>query len=132
MISLSDNAAINSFSAVLAAEPVAEAECGAEQLAALRQTVAELHQRVKNLVDGLLARKAETLDARKKVSLDREVEKFLARLETLENRLGVRKKRARKGLVRVARRLEGLETAGPGKLAQGLKKARKPLKRILA
>jgi len=98
----------------------------------LRQAVAELRGRVSALADGLLARKAEILSAEKKAVLEKEVKKFLARLEQVESRLDGRRKRARKGLARAVRRLRGLDEAGAGKLARGLKKARKAFKRIPA
>lgn len=103
-----------------------------EKGAALRQSVETLRLRVADLADGLLARKAERLSEEKKALLDKEVKKFLARLETVESRLDNRRKRARKALARAARRLRRLDSAGAGKLARGLKKARKAFKRIPA
>lgn len=98
----------------------------------LQQTVKTLRLRVRDLADGLLARKAERLSEEKKAVLDKEVNKFLTRLEEVESRLDGRRKRARKALARAARRLRKLDTAGAGKLARGLKKARKSFKRIPA
>lgn len=108
------------------------AEEAADKSAALRRAAETLRARVRDLAEGLLARKGEILSDEKKAVLEKEVKKFLARLEQVESRLDARRKRARKGLARAARRLQGLDEAGVGKLGRGLKKARKSFKRILA
>ncbi|MDY0268575.1 helix-hairpin-helix domain-containing protein [Trichloromonas sp.] len=104
----------------------------ADKCAPLREAAETLRQRVRELVDGLLARKGEKLAEAKKVALQREVDKFLSRLEQVESRLDHRRKRAGKGLARAARRLKRLDQAGAGKLTRGLKKARRPFRRVLA
>lgn len=102
-----------------------------DKSATLRQTAETLRRRVRDLADGLLTRKAERLSEEKKALLDKEVKKFLAQLEGVESCLDGQRKRARKALARAARRLRRLDSAGAGKLARGVKKARKSFKRIL-
>jgi len=109
-----------------------EAAAVPDKSEALRQSVETLRLRVRDLADGLLARKAERLSEEKKALLDKEVKKFLARLEKVESHLDGQRKRARKALARAARRLRKLDTAGAGKLTRRVKKARKSFKRIPA
>jgi hypothetical protein len=109
-----------------------QAEGATDKSAALLQTAQTLRVRVRDLAEGLLARKGEIFSDEKKAAIEKEVKKFLARLERVESRLDGRRKRARKGLARAARRLQGLDQAGAGKLMRGLKKARKSFKRIQA
>ena len=115
-----------------AAPQGAQADAAPDKSAALRQSVETLRLRVRELADGLRARKAERLSEEKKDLLDKEVNKFLARLEKVESRLDGQRKRARKALARAARRLRKLDTVGAGKLSRGMKKARKSFKRIPA
>jgi Holliday junction resolvasome RuvABC DNA-binding subunit len=58
--------------------------------------------------------------------------KLISSLEKVEGKLGIRVKRAGKGLAKAEKRLAALAEAGLVDIGRGLKKARKSLKRILS
>ncbi len=100
------------------------------QRLALQETAERLQKQVRELAATLRERLADKLPEKKGVRLEKEVDKLLKGLAKVQKQQGIRIKRARKSLAKTGKRLEGLAENGIKGLTRGLKKARKPLKRI--
>jgi ribosomal protein S13 len=103
-----------------------------DRLLALRETSERLQKRVQELAAAILERQPGKPSGKKVERLEKEVGKLLKGLERVQKLQGIRFKRARKSLAKTGKRLEGLTEGGIKGLTRGLKKARKPLKRIWA
>jgi len=101
-----------------------------ERLLALRETSGRLQKRVQELAAAIRERLSDKLPAKKGARLEKEMDKLLKGLKKVQTLQGVRIKRARKSLAKTGKRLEGLAETGIKGLTRGLKKARKPLKRV--
>lgn len=122
-------------SAILAqAQALAEgpADNPQQQDEVLRQTSLRLQAEVQRLVAAALETHGDKLAGKKGERLEKQMRKLLAALERLNGALGARPARAAKGLSRVEKRLAALTGDRVKALVQGLKKARKPLKRFRA
>ena len=109
----------------------AEAEAGPdERLIALRETSERLQKQVHELAAAVRERLADKLSEKKGDRLEKAVDKLLRELAEVQQLQGVRIKRAQRSLAKTGKRLEGLAENGLKGLTRGLKKARKPLKRI--
>lgn len=97
---------------------------------ALREISERLQKQAQELVAAIRERLSGKLPEKKGVRLEKEVGKLLKGLEKVQKRQGIRIKRAQKSLAKTGKRLEGLAESGIKGLTRGLKKARKPLKRI--
>ena len=114
-----------------ARELAGEVQAGpGERLLALREASKQLQKRVQELAADIRERKPDKLSGKKGERLEKEVAKLLEGLERVEKAQGVRFKRARKSLAKTGKRLDGMAEGGIKGLTRGLKKARKPLKRI--
>lgn len=103
-----------------------------QTLEALQQSSLRIRQEVERLVAAALAAHGDQLTGKKAERLDKQLRKLLAGLERANSTLGARPKRSAKGLAKVEKRLESLAEGGVKALTRGLKKARKPIKRLLA
>jgi ribosomal protein S13 len=112
---------------ILDGESVAGAD---ERLLLLQNTSGLLQVRIRELAAAIRERQGDKLSGKKGERLEKEVTKLLKGLEKVQTQKGIRIKRARKGLAKTGKRLEGLTEGGIKSLTRGLKKARKPLKRI--
>ncbi|WP_027715456.1 helix-hairpin-helix domain-containing protein [Desulfuromonas sp. TF] len=101
-----------------------------ERLRALRETSERLQKRVQELVADIRERKSDKLSGKKGDRLEMEAGKLLKGLEKVHKAQGIHFKRARKSLAKTGKRLDGMAEGGIKGLTRGLKKARKPLKRI--
>ncbi len=113
-----------------AAEQAGEARPGrAERIAELKRSAAALKEVLEAGARDLRDRLGEELvgDARR---LEKEFVKTLAALGNVEGRLESRVKKAGKGLARAERKLARLTDTGTDRVARGLKKARKALKKV--
>ncbi len=101
-----------------------------QKLQELQQTSLRIKQEVQRLVAVALETQGEKLLGKKAQRLEKQLRKLLAGMEKANAALGARPKRAAKGLAKIKKRLDELADAGVTTLTQGLKKARKPLKRL--
>lgn len=101
------------------------------KLVALQSTVSRLRSRIHGLVADIMVKKEGLVDKASGRRLQKEMGKILTSLTKVEANLAGRRTKAQKGLAKSEKRLEALAEAGPNKLLRGLKKARRPLKRIL-
>lgn len=97
---------------------------------ALTETAERLQNQVRELVATIRERLPNKLPEKKGIRLEKEAVKLLKGLEKVQKRQGIRIKRAQKSLAKTGKRLEGLAESGIKGLTRGLKKARRPLKRI--
>ncbi|MHB1400539.1 MAG: helix-hairpin-helix domain-containing protein [Trichloromonadaceae bacterium] len=100
------------------------------KLQELQQTSLRIKEEVQRLVAAALENQGEKLLGKKGERLEKQLRKLLAGLEQANATLGVRPKRTAKGLAKIEKRLGELTSEGVKALTQGLKKARKPLKRL--
>jgi ribosomal protein S13 len=101
-----------------------------ERLLALQETAERLQKQVQELAAAVRERLAGKLSEKKDGQLEKAVDKLLKGLAEVQQQQGVRIKRAQKSLAKTGKKLEGLAEDGIKGLTRGLKKARKPLKRI--
>ena len=111
----------------LAAEATKDSE---QKLQELQQTSLRIKEEVQRLVAVTLETQGEKLLGKRGERLEKQLRKLLAGMEKANAALGARPKRAAKGLAKIEKRLGELADAGVKTLTQGLKKARKPLKRL--
>jgi ribosomal protein S13 len=97
---------------------------------ALKETSERLQKQAQELVAAVRERLSDKLPEKKGIRLEKEMGKLLKGLVKVQKRQGIRIKRAQKSLAKTGKRLEGLAESGIKGLTRGLKKARKPLKRI--
>lgn len=98
----------------------------------LRQSSLRLQAEVQRLVAAALENHGDKLAGKKGERLEKQMRKLLAGLERVNGALGAGSTRAAKGLSKVEKRLDALTGDSVKALTQGLKKARKPLKRFRA
>lgn len=96
----------------------------------LQQTSLRIREEVQRLVAAALEAQGEKLLGKKGERLEKQLRKMLAGLEKANATLGARPKRTAKGLAKIEKRLGELAGESVKSLTQGLKKARKPLKRL--
>jgi hypothetical protein len=101
------------------------------------QKVEELKRRaasMKEQVQGVAARVRENFQeeiaGKTGMKVDKQIRKVIASLEKAEGKLETRVKKARKGLAKAEKSLALLAAAGIADIGNGLKKARKSLKKI--
>ena len=99
---------------------------------ALKETAGRLQKQVQEMVATIRERLSNKLPEKKGIRLEKELDKLLNGLEKVQKQQGIRLKRAKKSLAKTGKRLEGLAESGIKGLTRGLKKARKPLKRLWA
>jgi len=97
----------------------------------LQSLVSRLRGRIQSLVADIMVKKEGLATKSSGLRLQKEMGKFLTSLTNVEANLAGRLTKAQKGLSKSEKRLEALAEAGPKKLLRGMKKARRPLKRIL-
>jgi len=101
------------------------------KLDGLQKVSNQLQGRVRDLVAEVMDKKEGLAKKATGKRLQKEADKLLKSLAKVEARMDGRLKRAKKGLTRAEERLESLVGLGPNKLARGMKKARRPLKRVI-
>ncbi|OHB31676.1 MAG: hypothetical protein A2X84_14295 [Desulfuromonadaceae bacterium GWC2_58_13] len=101
-----------------------------KQLAGLQLAAEKLRERVQGLLSDMLVKKEGLSEKGAGKRLQKEAGKLLQTLARVEAKMGGRPKNTGKKLAKTGKRLDALEGMGPNKLSRGLKKARKPLKRI--
>lgn len=115
------------------------AEMYAAAEGAREQALLEIRQRIDHLAVTVLDMAARVRELPETesigtagVKIEVEIFRILALLDKLKARMGRKKKRTAKGLVRAEKRLASLEGAGPADIRKGLKKSRRSLERIFA
>ena len=121
--------AIISQAADLAQLPAAERE---QWVAELKAAALTLREQVEGIARGVRDRFAQELKAKGGRKMESHLLKMVRSLERVEAKLETRTKRAGKALAKTEKRLAGLSEAGFKQIVKGLKRARKPLKRVLA
>lgn len=113
------------------ADETVKREKRSRKLVGLQSLVSRLRGRIQSLVADIMVKKEGLATKSSGLRLQKEMGKFLTSLTNVEANLAGRLTKAQKGLSKSEKRLEALAEAGPHKLLRGMKKARRPLKRIL-